>query len=103
MSHSVEPFRVHALPFGDHLGISYDALLQAMIHPTEMHRLLDTAEEQKRLFDGVTLGGLEDLEISALTPHGLMGKWQMLLGFCSGGTFLAFVKLLELGPPFCMC
>lgn len=73
MSRSVEPFRVHALPFGDHLAINHDSLFQAMIHPTEMHRLLETAEEQKRFIEGVALGGLEDLEISALTPHGLMG------------------------------
>lgn len=74
MSRSVEPFRVHALPFGDHSIIQHDALVQAMIHPAEMHRLVDTAEGQRHLIEGVVLGGLEDLEISALTPHGLMGE-----------------------------
>jgi hypothetical protein len=76
VSRSVEPFRVHALAFSDHAAVSHEALFQAMIHPAEMHQLVDTAREGKQLIEGVVLGGFEDLEISALTPHGIMGEWS---------------------------
>jgi hypothetical protein len=71
---SSDSIRTQALPFGALPAVIPDFMVQAVIHPTEMHRLLDTAVEQKRLIEEAALEGLEGLKITASTPHGLMSK-----------------------------
>lgn len=80
-SRSIAPPQTQALPFGAYSAIPHESLVYAIIHPPEMHRLVDAAAYDQHHIAAVAAGGLENLEISALAPHGLMGESECSVTF----------------------
>lgn len=85
LSQCSESRQVRAQAFGgDYAHTSFGSLVQFDRHPYEINRQLNLPiqGEEKELLEKIVLGGLEDFEISALSPHGLLGellgcKWTL--------------------------
>jgi hypothetical protein len=71
VSHNVDRFRVSALPLLDLPALSSGALGQALLHPTELHKVAAAGKGSQSLKRTMSE---EDLGITVLNPRGIMGK-----------------------------